>query len=324
MTRVVLGRPSGYVYIVHLLKFQSAYLQWTGWGCSSDALFAPFSLCPSISPSFSYSHLCLLSISPFVISSPQYCILPRPYLNLQLSRMPSNYYQPSDDVTWWSEQFVPPDLLNSILQPQFPADTQNYPQQPHVSPLRHSQIQQPYYFPTYPSNASTSYAESSSQFPPQTSFTAQLTSQSHNTSLLPPQNVSCHNHYVSRSSIPLSTSASPITESDATSSKSSKSNPATNWIYWTPTGVVQEGPTIHDVPGRYPCQGCTQTFVNPSDRLRHWKYACAGNSNRITFCCPHCGQNFTRQDAMNKHVKLVRIRFLLCWLCSDSSSLETL
>lgn len=218
--------------------------------------------------------------------------------------MPSNSYQSSDDVTWWSEQLVHPDLLNNVLQPQFPAGTQNYPQRPQLLPPRLSQVQPPYHNSTYPSNTPMNRTGPSSPLPPlQTVSIPQRTSQHYDTSSLAPQGVSRYDRSVPRSSISPSNSASSNAESNSTSPQLGP------WLYWTPTGVVQEGPA-HDDSRRFPCQGCSQTFVNPSDRARHWKYACEGNDDRITFSCPHCGQNFTRQDAMNKHVKLVCGRVL--------------
>ena len=216
--------------------------------------------------------------------------------------MPENSYHSSDDVTWWLGQLLPSDLTDNMLLPPILVDVQNYQLRPDLLSPASSLDQPSYHLSTTPTLPDMPTTLVESWFPQTTSLvetpTSQITSNSPGPPNISPTNSSSPHHIIASSQ-----PTSPISNTNPSSLHFTLPNPP-GWHHWTPT---QESPPPRIIQRRYPCQGCSKAFSNTSDRKRHWRYACQGNIHRPKFFCPDCGRSFTRPDAMNMHISLVRI-----------------
>jgi len=214
--------------------------------------------------------------------------------------MSENSRQSPDDITWWTDQFIPPNLLNTVTPPT-PLNTHNTAHRPSFLPSAYPAQESPYH--TF-EQASDLRQPSLQRVSPTQPLGNALYSQQPYFSAGPPPNSGPSTRLLAPSqffpSNPAFLQANP---SQQAYSRGSSWTPSEN--PQTQMHTRQESSPSTSDGYKLACEGCSQTFYNPSDKTRHWKCSCPGNSNRIPFACPNCGQNFTRQDALNKHVKLV-------------------
>jgi hypothetical protein len=67
----------------------------------------------------------------------------------------------------------------------------------------------------------------------------------------------------------------------------------------------------------YECGFCDETFTENKNRHRHRMYNCSISKYTIQILCPICQADFTRPDALTKHLKDVHKR---CSVCNESFS----